>query len=156
VSSKLQRQINDICWASNIRSPVMLIDRIFLIHIDLEELVVGFTLEVLVGVQLFEVGLNQILFDYFDELIVPTLGRDEVSLTLKRAIVDLPDKLYGVRRLEREQVDAFGAVSDRWRRSRGKLGPGHECFELLFVKEALRAIRLHRAATEQGGHSEGS
>jgi hypothetical protein len=43
-------QINEICRASNIRSPVMLIDRILLIQIDLEKLVVALTLEVFVAI----------------------------------------------------------------------------------------------------------
>ena len=47
--SKLQRQVNLICWASNIHAPVMQIDGILLIHIDLEELVVALALEVFVA-----------------------------------------------------------------------------------------------------------
>ena len=103
-----------------------------------------------------EVGLNQVVFDHLDKLIVPALNWDEVPLALKRAIVDLSDELYGVRRLERSQVDFSGAVIGRWRRTHGKLGPGHERFKLVFVKETRRAIGLHGAATEQGGHSDES
>ena len=42
-------EVNATCWARNVGSPVMLIDRILLVDIDLKEPVVDHTLEVLVA-----------------------------------------------------------------------------------------------------------
>lgn len=51
-------QINITSWPSNIQSPVVLINRVLLIKIDLEELVMRRALEVLVPI------FNQITFHW--------------------------------------------------------------------------------------------
>lgn len=47
-------------------------------------------------VKLLEVGLDQVIFDNLNKLVLSTLNWNEVSSRLKRTVVDLSNELHGI------------------------------------------------------------
>jgi hypothetical protein len=92
----------------------MLIDGILFIQIEFKKLVVCIAFKILIPVvhrrqisspkrqnhsriQLFKVGLNQVSLHHFDKRFSPAVNKDEVSLALQGAVIDLLNKLNHIR-----------------------------------------------------------
>lgn len=149
----------------------MLIDRIFLVEVKLEELVVAVTFVVLVTeslqgsesvschvvkarmgcharVQLLEIGLDEIILRDLNELV--GLGAHKVPLTLKRPKVDLADQLY-------DEIGChFNKVNTAcgWCSLGVGFGPIYELNELGLMREPLGAIGLDGVTAEKRRHDE--
>jgi hypothetical protein len=141
-SNRHNSEINLSSRPGNVRTPMMRINRILLVNIYLEELVMCNTFVILettppsaltsyattnrignLRVQFLEIGINKPLLHHFDKLVI---ALDEVPLALQRAIVDLPNNLNSESNARRFGCGGDGAFSR-------VLGPSHEGAELWFV-----------------------
>ena len=101
-------KIDGTRWTSNVRTPMVLIDWIFLVQVNFEELVIHSALEVLVPnwnvtflkacqgrqdvysrVDFREIRLDQVVLADFVEFLVFSLDWFKVSFALEGSIVDL-------------------------------------------------------------------
>lgn len=167
-------QINLTARPSDILAPIVGVERILLIHIDFEKLVVARAFEVFVTlkinqhcehfnltfgsysrVQLLVVRCNEVRFGDFNKrfLFIFPSGGSEVSLALKGTEVDLFDQLDDV-----EVAEACELVALLSSGLRGCLpregGPLHEGLELRLMIEGSGPVRLSVGTTEEGGHLE--
>lgn len=155
---------------------MMLIDRVLLVQVHLEELVVPLTSIILVPlgntcqhlplwvsllhiegkgdirVELLKVCPDQVVLDNLDEL-ARILDKGKVSLALKRTVVDLANELHHVWRTEGLEIGDFAAALG-WGVFR-EAGPLHEGGELLLVLEVLRAEALDGGTAKERRHGIG-
>lgn len=166
-------QVNGACRTSEICTPVMSVDRIFLVHIDFEEPVVGRALVVLVPapvfvvvsegaysrnsaseclrVELLEVRVDQVCLSDLDELVLLAMSRDKVSLGLQGPIVDLADELDSIL-VSRPGLLKACIVHGGWGCLPWECGPSHEGGELGLVLKVPGAVWRKITAAEEGAH----